>query len=493
VLLEIHRLKLSKQPPGQERSAQRVVPVDRGSVRIVTLYDDEHGFSPNYVQSLLAMIGADLVGEQRIARGGWSLKHAKSYDIAAARNEATEDFLGTDVEWMFFVDADMGWEADSLDRLFDVADAKLRPIVGGLCFGYSPVETGAGDANGPFRYPFPTLYWFNETDDNIGFQVMWNYRAGTLNLVKATGAAFLLIHRSVLEQMFEKHGATWWSRIKHPKAQATWGEDTSFCARVGLMDVPIFVDTRVRTSHLKPIYVSEVTFASGIQAPPADEEVDVIVPVMGRPEHAAPFMRSLRASTGLASVTAVATEDDTETIKAWEAAGAEVMVVDADRTTFAQKVNDAFDYTSRDWLLLVGSDVLFRAAWWDHALSVAKSHGASVVATNDMLNDDVRNGRLATHPVMRRSYVAEHGASWDGPGTIAHEGYHHWYVDAEWSTVALQRGVLSTALSSVVEHLHPLIGKAPMDAVYELGQKHQKTDAALFAARCKRYAHKAAA
>jgi hypothetical protein len=52
----------------------------------------------------------------------------------------------------------------------------------------------------------------------------------------------------------------------------------------------------------------------------------------------------------------------------------------------------------------------------------------------------------------------------------------------------LQRGVLSTALSSVVEHLHPLIGKAPMDAVYELGQKHQKSDAALFAARCKRFA-----
>jgi hypothetical protein len=27
-----------------------------------------------------------------------------------------------------------------------------------------------------------------------------------------------------------------------------------------------------------------------------------------------------------------------------------------------------------------------------------------------------------------------------------------------------------------------------MDAVYELGQKHQKADAALFAARCKRFA-----
>ncbi|HEY3485068.1 MAG TPA: hypothetical protein VGK49_06765 [Ilumatobacteraceae bacterium] len=472
------------------------MPVERGSVRIVTLYDDEHGFSPNYVTSLLAMIGHDLVGEQRIARGGWTLKHAKSYDIAAARNEATTEFLESDVEWMLFVDSDMGWDADALDRLFDSADAKQRPIVGGLCFGYSPVETGAAEANGPFRYPFPTLYWFNETDTDIGFQIMWNYRAGALNVVKATGAAFLLIHRSALEKMFEKHGATWWSRIKHPKAQSMWGEDTSFCARAGLCEIPIFVDTRVRTSHLKPIYVSEVTFSSGIQAPPADEEIDVIVPVMGRPDHAAPFMRSLRASTGLARVTAVATEDDIEAIDAWRAAGADVCIVDPERTTFAMKVNDAFDYLTddpRDWVLLVGSDVLFRSAWWDHALSVARSHGASVVATNDLLNDDVRNGRLATHPVMRRAYIEEHGASWDGPGVIAHEGYSHWYVDAEWSTVALQRGVLSTSLSSVVEHIHPIIGKAPMDAVYELGQKHRKADAALFAARCKRFANKAAA
>jgi hypothetical protein len=219
----------------------------------------------------------------------------------------------------------------------------------------------------------------------------------------------------------------------------------------------------------------------------------VIVPVLGRPHHAAPFMRSLRATTGLAHVTAVTTEDDTEAIAAWQAAGAEVLITDPDRTTFAQKVNDAYDATTRPWMLLVGSDVLFRPAWWDHALSVAQVHGASVVATNDVLNDDVRNGRLATHPVMRRSYIDECGASWDGPGLIAHEGYTHWYVDAEWSTVALSRGVMATALGSVVEHLHPISGKAPMDAVYELGQKHRKSDAALFEARCKRFASKAVA
>jgi hypothetical protein len=463
------------------------VPVNAGSVRWVTIYDDEHGFEANYMQSLIPMIGHDLGTTQRLARGGWAFKHAKGYDIAAARNDATADFLESDVEWMFFIDSDMGWEIDALDKLIASADPKTRPIVGGLCFGYTPVEDGWGEANGPFRFPFPTIYDLREGEDEIGFQIRWNYPAGTLQKCGATGAAFLLMHRSALEKIADKYGPAWWTRIKHPKAKSMWGEDTSFCVRAGTCDIPIHVDTRVRTSHLKPIYVSEVTYTSQIQPPLADQEIDVIVPVMGRPQHAAPFMRSLRATTGLAHVTVVANLDDPETISAWSDLGAELLITDDDRTTFAQKANDGYDATSRAWILLVGSDVVFKPGWWDHALNVATTTGVNVVATNDLLNNDVRDGRLATHPVIRRSYIDEHGASWDGPGVLAHEGYSHWYVDAEWSTVALQRGTMAPALGSHVEHLHPLNGKAPNDAVYELGQKFQKNDKALFEARAKQH------
>jgi hypothetical protein len=467
------------------------VRIDRGSVRWVTLYDDEHGFEPNYLQSLLPMIGHDLGGAQRLARGGWALKHAKGYDIAAARNDATADFLTSDVEWMFFIDSDMGWEPDALDKLIASADPKERPIVGGLCFGYSPSEDGFGEANGPFRYPFPTIYDLAETDDDKAFRVRWAYRAGSLEKCGATGAAFLLIHRSALEAIAEKHGPTWWTRMKPTGAKTMWGEDTSFCVRAGTCGFPIYVDTRVRTSHKKPVYVSEVTYTSMIRPPLADEEIDVIVPVLGRPHHAAPFMRSLRATTGLAHVLAVASEDDTETIDAWFAAGADVLKVDPQQGSFACKVNDGYEATDCPWMLFIGSDVEFKPSWWDHALAVARNTGANMVATNDLLNADVHDGRLATHPVVRRSYVDELGASWDGPGVVAHEGYSHWYVDAEWSTVANQRRTMVPALASHIEHLHPLAGKAEMDETYRIGQKHRGNDQALFEARCKRFARAA--
>ena len=79
------------------------------------------------------------------------------------------------------------------------------------------------------------------------------------------------------------------------------------------------------------------------------------------------------------------------------------------------------------------------------------------------------------------------GASWDGPGVVAHEGYRHWFVDDEIVTAAKQRGGWQASLGSVVEHLHPLFGKGEQDEVYELGQAHAEQDREVFTARCQTY------
>jgi hypothetical protein len=79
--------------------------------------------------------------------------------------------------------------------------------------------------------------------------------------------------------------------------------------------------------------------------------------------------------------------------------------------------------------------------------------------------------------------VDEQGASWDGPGVVAHEGYGHWFVDDEIVTVAKQRGVWVAALASKVEHLNPLWGKGEMDPIYERGQATADADRALWQER----------
>ncbi len=219
---------------------------------------------------------------------------------------------------------------------------------------------------------------------------------------------------------------------------------------------------------------------------PAD--VAIIVPVMQRPQNAAPFMRSLHLSVaGLARsvyVMPVCDLGDRPTIDAWRTAGTTPVTKDFRRAgTFAKKVNFGYQMIANPWLFIVGDDVRFHPGWLDTALQNAEHTSAKVVGTNDLANPRVMGGEHGTHLLISRQYVAEQGASWDGPGVVCHEGYHHWFVDDEIVTVAKQRGVWAAARSAVVEHMHPYFGKGQMDAVYALGASHAEQDQALFARR----------
>jgi hypothetical protein len=216
------------------------------------------------------------------------------------------------------------------------------------------------------------------------------------------------------------------------------------------------------------------------------ESTAVIVPVMGRPHHADPFMESLRASTDDAVAYAIGEAHEQGVIDAWVRAGAQVFTGPAH--SFAEKVNLGHQLTREPWLFIVGSDVVFHDGWLKQAHAVAWATGARVIGTNDLGNKLVMAGDHGTHLLIARNYVDEVGASWDGPGVVCHEGYRHWYVDDEIVTAAKQREVWASARMSVVEHLHPVFLKAKHDEVYAYGQSFKAQDEALHVDRRARYA-----
>lgn len=457
------------------------MPIDPGSVTVASLVDDEHGFTPSFMDSFLPMLASDLGGERRIWRGGYIWQRCTSAGVVEGRNEVARKFLDEkQSEWLLFIDADMGWDIDALERLVASAHPTDRPIVGGLCFGFGPITDRMDHANAVIKKPFPTVFNLVKSDDDYGFRANWNYVSGRMTECDATGAALLLIHRTVLERMRDKFGETWFDRIRHPDAKKLWGEDTSFCyrAKAGL-GVPVFVHTGIRSSHAKTIYVTETTYMAELLAQPAVDEVAVIVPVLERPQNAEPFMRSLRASTGLANVYAVCSTDDD--VAAWDAVGA--TVVKTDKISFPEKVNEAYPHTTEPWVFLVGDDVAFRPGWWDQVQRVAASTKARVVGTNDLTNPMVLAGEHATHIAIARDYIDAQGASWDGPGVVCHEGYRHQFVDDEIVTAAKQRGVWAPCLAAIVEHHHPLWGTAEDDETYRRGARHESKDQALFVKR----------
>lgn len=223
-------------------------------------------------------------------------------------------------------------------------------------------------------------------------------------------------------------------------------------------------------------------------------DLDIFVPVLGRPHRAEPFMESLAESEpGDVRVTVVVSSWDHETAVAWTvvmrelggrgiAARLGVHVLDAEPGSFAQKCNYAFQATAgpdpAPWLMLCGDDVAFHLGWWD-AFTEHTSGAWSVIGTHTM--GPIPDGGTP-HPILRRSYVDMVGAGWDGPGVLCHEGYRHNYVDIEIAHAAQDRGtwLYPTDRPIEVEHLARYQHKAPDDETYRISDRTVAADRELY-------------
>jgi hypothetical protein len=398
--------------------------------------------------SLIELIGWDFSHEGRIMRGGRLAVKYGSGGLVAARNEAAGRFLAecTDSDWLFWIDTDMGFAPDAVDRLLEVADPRRRPIVGGLCFAQKETKP---DGLGGYRCePRVTIFDFIQSPEQTGFMARTRYPINTVVQCAGTGSACILIHRSVLQRIFDEFGPIWYDRIPNPSTGKLFGEDLSFCMRTQALNIPLFVHTGVKTNHLKQLWLQEADYWSYAVAPPATEAAAVLVPASA-PVDVELFCESLRASTGLATVYAVANDGEDAAAQAWKRAGAEVIVAQG-AGGFAERMNAGCRETSEPWVAVIGDAARFHPGWLDHAQALAADL-YHVVGTNDLSSPRVVAGHHSPNLLIRRSYVADRGASWDGPGVLAHEGYTRWFVDDEIVTVAKQRDVWAMALGAHVE------------------------------------------
>jgi hypothetical protein len=193
--------------------------------------------------------------------------------IPANRNKVAAEFLdSTDGEWLFFIDTDMGYAPDTVDRLVKSAAELGVGVIGGLCFAGLRRKPPIGTTLYAERFVIqPTCYQWVEVRnelgelDEAGFRPMTDYPRGQAFRVDATGAACLLIHREVLTEIREAIGDTWFDPIAIPGAlhgkPRTFSEDMSFCMRVKAIGHTVAVDSAVKTTHEKGfIYLDESTY-----------------------------------------------------------------------------------------------------------------------------------------------------------------------------------------------------------------------------------------
>lgn len=217
--------------------------------------------------------------------------------------------------------------------------------------------------------------------------------------------------------------------------------------------------------------------------------VDILVPVLRRPHRVKPLLDSIAKATPERHVTTlVLSAADTATRDAIiEARTAgydpDLLVVPGtggQPGDYAAKIHAALAVTDGDWVFTGADDLAFHAGWLTAALTCARESGADVIGTNDLYNPRVLAGNHSTHSLVRRAYITDPGAAWGEPGHLFCEQYGHEFLDDELVGVAKSRGTFAACLESVVEHLHPYAGKAPRDAVYDLGHRLNAQGAALY-------------
>ena len=233
--------------PAKARATQPAAR-DHGGVCVAFIHPGET--SAFFTTSMLAMMLYDGHTERHITGlvNEWS-----SANVSAARNKLTALFCDEkpDADWLMFIDADMGFEHDALERLMRVADPDTAPVVGGLCFGAQADRL------------FPTIYQVVRVESGLRVNRTHEYERDAVVQVAATGSAFLLIHRRVIEAVREARVSKAFPWFQETELDGDpVGEDITFCLRAGMLGFPIFVDTRVKVGHHKSWLLTEEVFES---------------------------------------------------------------------------------------------------------------------------------------------------------------------------------------------------------------------------------------
>lgn len=222
---------------------------------IVIAYIHPGQVSSYFTESLIVSLLSDMNKPRRQIVN--IMQEWSSANVSSARNTVTERFLDSRTpdgrtvgDWLLWIDADMQWEPSAIDYLLESADPVERPVVGGLCFGMVKDKL------------VPTVYQFVKLDDGgIATYRVEDYPRDSLVQCAATGAAFVLIHRSVLERIRDhkfNDAFPWFQEVQ--LGDRPVGEDIAFCLRAGQLGIPIHVDTRAKIGHHKSALLTEDKF-----------------------------------------------------------------------------------------------------------------------------------------------------------------------------------------------------------------------------------------
>lgn len=476
--------------------------------RVQLAYLHAHKVSHSWHESMMRLVAWDAAHDARtLETGGPFMIRADSGGLVEARNLGVQRFLDeTDHEWLMWIDTDMGFEPDSIDRLLASADPATRPVIGGLCFAAR--EYRYDGFGGRRIMPVPTLYrWARTVAGHVGFTTLFTIPEEPLVQVAGTGSAFILVHRTALEKVRAQWGDVWYEQVRYGDGRLV-SEDLSFCWRLHVVGIPVHVDTRVRTTHHKEIWlgaddyrppaeflskvddglvehsvpdrtalphntvpvmglvrpVDDIVLPKVEHVGPAEPRISILCPTRGRPDNLLRLIRTaLDTASGPIEFVFYVDDDDQPTRALLtelngRVPGLILSMLVGPRILLSEAWNRCAEIARAEILMHAGDDITFESNGWDdNVIHAFEAYPDRLVFVH---GDDRLQGRnLGTHGFLHRRWV-------DVIGYFVPPYFSSDYNDTWLTEVAdmLDRRVYLPNV--VTEHHHPLAGKAEWDTTH---------------------------
>lgn len=182
----------------------------------------------------------------------------------------------------------------------------------------------------------------------------------------------------------------------------------------------------------------------------------IIVPSRGRPENAQRLLDQILSTTSSDDevyITFVTDHDDPTqfqypTLHTEAVIGGSMVQA---LNELAVEVADEFEY-----IAFLGDDTLPRGDWYDKIIEALQSKKNSIVYGNDLIHGE----GLPTSVFMDANIVRT-------LGYMAPPNQKQLFVDNYWKALGEALGTLQYLPEAIIEHLHPIVQKAPSDTSYE--------------------------
>lgn len=185
----------------------------------------------------------------------------------------------------------------------------------------------------------------------------------------------------------------------------------------------------------------------------------VIVPSRGRPDSIVPLVQSF-TDTGATADLLIAVDQDDPTLGEYidQCENLAVGLQIRERLRLAGTLNHFAKIAANNYhvITFMGDDHRPRSQGWDARFVECLSAGAGIVYGNDLLVGE----RFPTAVAMTSDIVST-------LGYMCPPGFVHLCLDLVWKDWGLGMGRLTYLADVVIEHMHPAVSKAPLDATYE--------------------------